>query len=284
MALQPGDLVLCSGTLRRGISFRERLAAARAGGFAAISLWGRDYQEARDGGLKDSDLRSMLSDHGLAVAELDPVWSWLPGARDVHIPPQFDQEDIFRFDESRLLSIAGALGARSLNVVDVFGGEWSTEEAAASFALLCGRAAEHGLLVHLEFLPWSKIPDLATAWKIVQEADQPNGGIALDAWHYFRGSPDHDLLRAIPGNRILSVQLGDAPAQAEPDLMAAALHERLLPGQGELDLDALVSALRHIGAHAPFGIEVFSDPLHRRPPAEAARLAGDSLRQLLDRG
>jgi sugar phosphate isomerase/epimerase len=140
------------------------------------------------------------------------------------------------------------------------------------------------LLVHLEFLPWSKIPDLATAWKIVQEADQPNGGIALDAWHYFRGSPDHDLLRAIPGNRILSVQLGDAPAQAEPDLMAAALHERLLPGQGELDLDALVSALRHIGAHAPFGIEVFSDPLHRRPPAEAARLAGDSLRQLLDRG
>jgi len=39
---------------------------------------GRDYQAARDEGLSDSDIRTLLDDHGLAVAEVDPLWSWLP--------------------------------------------------------------------------------------------------------------------------------------------------------------------------------------------------------------
>jgi sugar phosphate isomerase/epimerase len=283
MGLHPGDLVLCSGTLRRGVPFSERIAAARAGGFDGISLWGRDYREALAGGLSDRDLTSLLSDHGLSVAELDPLWSWLPGATEVHLPPEFDEEDIFRFDEATLFAIGEALGARSLNAVDVFGGTWTMEEAAAAFSSLCRRAAEHGLLVHLEFLPWSRIPDLATAWKVVREANEPNGGIALDAWHWFRGTPDLDLLRAIPGDRILSVQLSDAPARAEPDLLRATLHDRLLPGEGEFELDTLVAGLRHIGAKAPFGVEVFSDPLHLLPPAEAARLAGESVRRVLAR-
>ena len=71
-----------------GRALRERLAAAAGAGFAAISLWGRDYAAARAEGLSDADLRSMLDDHGLAVAELDPAWWWLPGAeRHPHRPP-----------------------------------------------------------------------------------------------------------------------------------------------------------------------------------------------------
>src|SRR5436309_2866211 len=86
MALGPGDLVLCSGTLAREASFRERVDAAVAGGFSGISLWGRDYGSARREGLEDADLRALLADHGLAVAELDLAWWWLPGASDVQIP------------------------------------------------------------------------------------------------------------------------------------------------------------------------------------------------------
>ncbi len=43
----PDDMVLCSGTLARGVPYAERLAAAAGAGFAAISLWGRDYAAAR---------------------------------------------------------------------------------------------------------------------------------------------------------------------------------------------------------------------------------------------
>jgi sugar phosphate isomerase/epimerase len=282
MTLGAADTVLCSGTLGAGISFRERLAAAQAGGFSGLSLWGRDYQAARDEGLSDQDIRLLLADHGMSVAELDPAWWWLPGASDIRIPPEFDEERIFGFAERELFGVADAVGARSLNAVDVFGGTWSLDAAAAAFAGLCDRAAEHGLLVHLEFLPWSRVPDLATAWRVIRGADRPNGGLMLDAWHYFRSGPDSTLLRSIPGASILGVQLSDAPAAPESEPLQATLHARLLPGQGELALPTLLTDLRATGTGAPLGVEVFSDALHALPPEEAGRLAGLALRAVLD--
>jgi sugar phosphate isomerase/epimerase len=284
MTLGTGDTVLCSGTLRAGLSFRERVAAAEAGGFSGVSLWGRDYQAARDESLSDQDIRLLLDDHGLSVGELDPAWWWLPGASDIHIPPEHDHERIFRYTEPELFAVADAVGGRSLNAVDVFGGSWSFDEAAAAFAGLCDRAADHGLLVHLEFLPWSRIPDLATAWGVVGAADRPNGGLMLDAWHYFRSDPDGELLRSVPGSSILGIQLSDAPAAPEADPLHATLHQRLLPGDGEFPLPALLADLRATGTVAPLGVEVFSDVLHAQAPVEVGRLAGNSLQTLLSSG
>ena len=279
----PDDLILCSGTLRRGVPFAERVAAASAAGFVGVSLWGRDYAAARAGGLSDADMRAMLAAHGLEVAELDPAWWWLPGASEVHIPPDLDSEDVFRFGESDLFAMADVLGARSINAVDVFGGGWDVEAAAEAFAGLCRRAAEHDLLVHIEWLPWSKIPDLATALRIVQLAGQPNGGLNIDAWHLVRSGVVLDELRAVPGSLILGVQLDDGPLEPESNLVEATLHARELPGKGAFDLDGIVRALRDTGTMAPIGVEVFSDALHALPSEEAAAVAAEATRETLRR-
>ncbi len=278
------DLVLCSGTLRRGVSFAERVQAASAAGYAAISLWGRDHAAARAEGYGDGDLAAMLADAGLTVAELDPAWWWLPGASDVEIPASLDTEDVFSFREADLFAIADGLGARSLNAVDVFGGAWTTEQAAEAFAGLCDRAAKHGLLVHLEWLPWSRIPDLATARAIVELADRPNGGLNVDAWHLVRAGDELDALRAVPGDRILGVQLDDGPLAAEANLVEATLHERLVPGDGQFDLAGIVAALRATGTTAPIGVEVFSDALHALDPGEGAAIAAEATRRLFEDG
>ncbi len=282
MALGPGDLVLCSGTLPRHTSFAERVAAASAAGFRAVSLWGRDYQAARDEGLGDADLRAMLADAGLEVAELDPAWWWLPGAAEVRIPAEVDALDVFRFGERELFAVADAVGARSVNAVDVFGGAWTVEAAAEAFAGLCRRADEHGLLVHLEWLPWSRIPDLATALEIVQTSGARNGGLNVDAWHFTRTGSDFAALRGVPGDLVLAVQLDDGPAAPEADLMHATLHERALPGEGEFELVPLLGALRDIGCRAPVGVEVFSDELHDMGAGEAARRAASAARRVLE--
>jgi sugar phosphate isomerase/epimerase len=254
----PDDLVLCSGTLRRGISFAERLSAASEAGFAGVSLWGRDYAAARAEGLRDADLRAMLAGHGLELAELDPAWWWLPGASDFHIPPELDSEEVFRFGEAELFGMADALGGRSINAVDVFGGPWDIDAAAEAFAGLCDRAAEHDLLVHIEWLPWSRIPDLSTALRIVELADRHNGGLNIDAWHMVRSGVGTDELRQLPGALILGVQLDDGPLQPEPDLVEATLHHRQL------------------------GVEVFSDELHARPPGQAAAAAARTTLAVLE--
>ena len=273
--------MLCSGTLPRATTFADRVAAAAAAGFAGISLWGRDYDAARAEGHRDADIRVMLDDHGLAVGELDPAWWWLPGAAEIgaSLAGAADTEGVFAYGETELFRIAETVGARSVNAVDVFGGEWDVAAAADAFAGLCDRAAEHGLLVHVEFLPWSRIPDVSTAWEIVRRADRPNGGVAIDAWHFARSGSTLADLASVPSDRVLGIQLDDGPTAAEPDLVTATLHERRLPGKGAFDLRSLCRALA--GSPAPIGVEVFSDDLHALGPAEAARRAGDATRAVL---
>lgn len=283
MTLGPYDLVLCAGTLPRETPWSERLAAASRAGFTGMSVWARDYEAARRDGWTDADLRAQLDDHGLAVAELDPAWWWTPGEIDVASLVAIDTMEVFRYGEQEMFAIADALGARSINAADVLGGRWGVDDAAEAFAGLCDRAAEHCLLVHLEFLPWSRIADLTTAWEVVGRADRPNGGVALDAWHWFRSDtpPDETTLRAIPGAKVLAIQLDDAPAEPEPNLMSATLHQRLLPGEGAIDLAGLIGALRDIDTAAPIGVEVFSDALHALGPITAAQRAGDAARAVL---
>ena len=289
--LGPHDLVLCAGTLPYGISFRDRIEAAAAAGFAAITLWGPDYARARSEGLSDADLRRLLSDAGLAVGELDSVWTWAPGTDDVVVPDTENPDGYFSVSEDEIFRIADIVGARSVTA-----SPWAPKSAphtarpardraleriAEGYAGLCDRAARHGLLVQLEFLPWTLVPDLAAAGEIVRLADRRNGGIVIDAWHLFRTATDPAVVKSVPGHRIIAVQLADAPTAAEDDLETATLHTRLLPGEGDLPLAALVRVLRELGAPAPIGVEVFSDDLHRLGAHEAARRAAEATRSLL---
>ena len=265
MTLSPSDLVLCAATLPTA-SFRERAAAAAAAGFRGISLFVEHYRRARAEGFSDADLRAILADHGLVVADVDPLLTWLPGVERVNA--------FFEADEADFYEVADALRARSLNCAVVV--PLALDAVADAFAGLCERAARHGLLVHLEFLPWTCVPDLATALRVVESAG--HGGITLDAWHHFRSGGSSG---ALPVERILSVQLCDAPAAAEADPIEETLHRRLLPGAGALDLVGLLRALR--GSPAPLGVEIFSDALAVLPPLEAARRAGEAVRSVLAR-
>ncbi len=280
MTLRPDCLVLCSGTLPFEASLVQRLEAAQAGGFDGLSLWMRDVKRARADGMSDTDIRTAFADYGIEVAELDPVWSWLPGA-DRDIPASVDPVGVLQSKMDDFFRVADSIGGRSLNAVDIFGGDWSLDDAAEAFAILCNRAADHGLLVHLEFLPWSRIGDLATAVEVVQRADRPNGGVMVDAWHFFRGNPDLEMLRQVAGEHITGVQLNDAPLLPENDLVSASMTSRQLPGEGELPLGELVHTLDAIGAVAPRGVEVLSDQLHQLSPIEIGCRAGDSTRRAI---
>jgi sugar phosphate isomerase/epimerase len=269
------DLVLCAGTLLRA-SFREKVEAAAAGGFRAITLWPHDYERARASGLGDAELRAILADHGVSVADLDPLLTWLPSEREAaarSIAGAAGEEDVYR--------IADALGARSLNVCQGFGTSVYPAVAAEALRGVCERAAAHGLLVTLEFLPWSGIPDAATALAIVRRAEHPAATVMVDTWHHCRGSGDMAQLRAIPGAKVGSVQINDAPLRPEADLVQESLERRLLPGEGELPLLEILGILDEIGSRAPIGVEVFSKALDALPPVEVGRRAGAAARRVL---
>jgi sugar phosphate isomerase/epimerase len=222
----------------------------------------------------------MLADHGLEVAELDAATTWLPGSQ----PGTNASADEVAFSapaEEDFYALADSIGGRSLNAVEIFGVQVPVDVAAEAFAGLCDRAAEHGLLVHLEFLPWSGIPDLASAWEIVRLADRPNGGVLVDSWHHLRSGQSLDSIRGVPGERITAVQLSDAPAQPSGSLVNETMTARLLPGHGDGQVVELVRVLDEVGCAAPVGVEVFSDVLRKLTLAETAEQAAEATRSVL---
>ena len=270
-----GDLVLCAGTVPRS-ALRDRIAAAAEAGFAAISIFPHEYQAARDSGLSDADLRALLRDHDVAIAEIDPLLSWLPGdAAGAGVSEEGQR--FLAAGEDTFYAIADALGARSINAALADPRPVERGRVADAFAALCARAATHDLLVTLEFLPWTAIRDAATAAAISARAGA-NGGVMLDAWHWFRsGAP----LASIPATRVFGIQLSDAPAQAEADLIDETLHRRRAPGDGDIDLAGLLRHLAANGCDAPIGVEVFSDLVATQPLRDTAQQMAASLRRIL---
>ena len=103
----------------------------------------------------------------------------------------------------------------------------------------------------------------------------------LDAWHWFRSGPDPDLLRTIPGEKVIHLQISDAPAEPAPNVVEETIGHRLLPGHGDIDLAGLLRVLDDIGRQGPTAVEVFSDWLRGHPIDEGARLASEAARSVL---
>jgi sugar phosphate isomerase/epimerase len=270
------DLVLWAGTVRAA-SLVERVAAASAAGYGALSLSPHDYRTARATGLTDADVRSVVSDAGLWVNCYDPYTRWLPRWD----PPSRVRPEVRAFlgtGEAEFFRAAEAIGAGSMTVFEPFGVRWPPEVLASSLAAVCERARSSGLTVNVEFIPFLGIPDLATAWQAVEMSGAPNAGIVLDTWHFFRGAPDLDLLASIPGDRIGAVQVSDAPRLPPESLESECLHHRLPAGAGAFPLERVLAVLQHSGGLHDVGPEIFSDAYDQRPAEVNAREAALGLR------
>jgi sugar phosphate isomerase/epimerase len=166
----------------------------------------------------------------------------------------------------RVVDTAAELGARHMLVAS---GPAERGAVLERFVSLCHRAAASGVTVVLEFLPIFSVGSLAAAVQIAQEAEQPNGGVLVDALHLARsGGTPYDL-RGVPTRLLPYLQLADAPARppAPEDLREEALHGRQLPGEGELPLGEVLAAVPAV----PVSLEVRSRALMEAYPDPVAR-------------
>lgn len=273
MTLDENALVLCAGTLEH-TPLLERLAPSRDAGFDGISVFTTDVIAAREAGVEISELRKRIEGEGLEVGEFDPVAKWLPNAIDAGGLLAMDVDDALRSAE--------AIGARSITAIVFTTSPPSRDELVEHFSRFCDRGAEAGLQIHIEFMPFGAVASLAHAVDLVKAADRENAGIMFDAWHWFRsGGTLAEIEAAAPWIR--GVQLDDAPAVPAENIMLETTTSRLLPGEGDADVPAVLRALREGGSRAPLGVEVFSQQLIDLPAAEAARRAHDAVRSCLEK-
>jgi sugar phosphate isomerase/epimerase len=261
--------VLWTGTVGFDRTVDERVDAARAAGYEAISLSPREALTMQERGAPLADAAKMAHDEGIGIAVLDAVFSWLrPGdtmALEGTTPVTVDEA----------VGIAAAMGIGLVNAIALRAEPLPTDAIAERFAAFCDRAAGEGCGVALEFAPHSAVPDIGAAWEVVRLAGRDNGGVLFDSWHFFRGGADFAALRSIPGDRIFASQISDGTAQPVGHWFEETMRRRLLPGDGDFDLVTVVQALAASGALAHSGPEVISDAMHALPARDAARVAAE---------
>ncbi len=251
------ELVLSHFSLGREHPIEERIALAARHGFDGIGLWVGHYAQLEAAGDAPGRLRDLLDEHGLRLREIEVIPALGVG-----------QEE----REAVAWRMADAFGCRYLQVIGPAGDDLGA--AARAYGSLCDRAGEHGLVVGLEFLPFTDVVSVHDARRIVEAADRPNGGICVDTWHHERGIRDLDAIAALPGELITGVQLNDGTRRPEdPDYYTDCLVNRRPLGEGEFDIDGFLDALAATGTTAPWSLEVCSAAGWAAPADHVARIA-----------
>lgn len=178
----------------------------------------------------------------------------------------------------RGLDICAELGLQQILATAAYRpGKVPLQQLVDGFGDLCVQAACLGIWVDLEPMPFFGCPTVAAAWDIVNGAAQTNSGILVDSWHFFKAGQSIEAVAGIPGHRLRTMQISDAPArQVSATLIGDTMEHRRWPGQGELPVTGLIRAVAAKGHLRAIGQEVFSLEADAMAPEEAGRIAGET--------
>lgn len=138
------------------------------------------------------------------------------------------------------LDLLRDLGGARINAVSV---DRDEQRGMDGFAILADLAAERGIEVTVE-VGAGRLPTLSAALAAVRHVGRPNFRLLIDTMHYFRFGGSIADLAAIDPALIGYVQLCDVPLVSSfSSYMDEALHERLVPGTGDLPLREFVALL-----------------------------------------
>jgi sugar phosphate isomerase/epimerase len=95
-------------------------------------------------------------------------------------------------------------------------------------------------------------------------------GLLVDSFHWYTAGHTAEDLASLPLQKIVHVHINDAPDKPREEQID---NQRLLPGEGIIDLPAFFGALKSVGYTDYMGIETFSEELKSLPVEESATRA-----------
>ena len=193
---------------------------------------------------------------------------------------EFRKQHWESFDQR--LAQCRALGTGTLVVAADVGGPLD-QQAIDRVQMSAGQAAEraggHGVRLALEFQARAAfVNNLQTAAALVAEIGSPHLGLCLDAFHYYVGPSKLEDLAYVTAENLAHVQFCDL-AGVPRELATDA--DRVLPGDGDFQLGAIVEHLRQIGYAGHVSVELMNPQIWRIPPLQFGEIAMTALRKVL---
>ena len=153
------------------------------------------------------------------------------------------------------------------------------ERVQVSLQQLATEVGLRGLRAALEFQATSAIGNnLQTAVALVTDVGSPHLGVCLDAYHYHVGPSKPEDLGYLTKDNLLHVQVCDV-ADVARELASDSM--RILPGEGEIALPAIIDRLKQIGYTGCVSLELMNPQLWQVPPRQMGEIGITSVRKLL---
>ena len=250
----------------------DKIRLVGEAGFDGIELWLNDVWEYVARGGEVSDIEKAISDQGLIVPSVIAMRQW--GDMD-------GWEHQLVLDEARRRFALGArLGAPFIVATPPLE-KPETEHLPARYAELLRIGREEGIRPTFEYISFFKsVHTVSKAWEIVQVTDDQDATLILDAFHNWNSGSTESELRSIPVERISHYHIDDAdpnkPAgtQTDPD--------RVMPGDGQIDLKAEIKALKEMGYDGTVSLELFNESWWQLDPKETLRIGLQRMHQLFE--
>lgn len=227
---------------------------------------------------KALDQLRCIKEHNLKVTSVQPRCHAL--FADSMYPECADPDERAKLYSSTIDLFSAAFLGENIPLVAISGNapglnhRHAHETARRIYPALATYAADHGMRIMFE--PLNPIIMNADAFicslnegiRLVEDVGQENFGLMIDAWHIWREPFIFERLKDLDPSFIFGVHVSDWPI-GEPRLIG----DRLLPGDGIIDLPRFLGALDHTGYQGAYCLEIFSDmslddSLWQRDPRE----------------
>jgi sugar phosphate isomerase/epimerase len=249
----------------------EKIRLAAEAGYAGVELWINDVYEHVGRGGEVRDVQRAIGDQGLIVPCTIALRQW-GEASEAEYPLMLDEA-------RRRMELAARLGS-PLIVATPPREACDLAQLTARYRDLLAIGRQIGVRPTFEYISFfASASRLDQAWQVVRDCGDDDATLILDAFHTWNSGGTLDDLRQIPAGRISHYHFDDAARdipkckQKDPD--------RVMPGDGVIDLAAEARVLREIGYRGTVSLELFNQRLWEQDPREVLRVGLERMRELL---
>jgi len=248
----------------------DKIRLAADAGFDAVELWLNDVYQFVGRGGEVRDVEQALADHGLTVPCMIALRGWGEA-----VGAEYDAA----LDEARRrMELAARLGSPYVVATPP---RYPCDEAqiADRFVDLLDIGQQIGVRPTFEYISFCQsIHTLRGAWQIAREANREDATLIVDAFHTYNSGSTLDDLRAIPAEKISHYHIDDAARDIPPGQQTDP--DRVMPGEGAIDLAVEIAVLKEIGYQGAISLELFNPRLWAEDPREVVRWGIERLRKL----
>ena len=262
---------LNASTIRTTPVLRQ-IEVTRQAGYEAIELWHDHIDEHLRSGGTLTDIRKALDDNGVVAPTTIYLAGWFQPAGEEHVKA---------LDEiRRRLEQSAAVGA-TFAIAGPPPGKADRALGASHYAELLELGKSFGVKPAFEYLGFvDDINTIDDAIEIIQRSGHPDATVVVDPFHCWRGGGPVSSLSKLKSSQIAISHFNDSPAEPAASLQEDS--DRVMPGDGVVDLTFYCDQLALTGYNGYLSLELFREDLWAKDALEVAKLGIEKMRPFVE--